>query len=279
MKKTSIKEQLATSAKRLGLRMPQAQLLLAQERFLARIAKLDRKQSLIWKGGSLVLRRYSTLEQPRFTTDIDFTAKGIEMSEAEELILAARDVDLNDDFAFGASTKSEMERDTPYGGFRYEIQWTLNGTKNSEPLRIDLCAGDDVDPEKIDLNEVYLIEDESGKISISVYPAEFIFAEKLETMARFETGNTRLKDFIDMWGLTRLDTKNFQPKKCASAIKRCFSRRGTKLDLEALVAILLDADFQEIMEEARLRNFSKLSLPTVPEMFQAIAEFIKRLKF
>ncbi|MDE0518457.1 MAG: nucleotidyl transferase AbiEii/AbiGii toxin family protein [Bdellovibrionales bacterium] len=37
-----------------------------------------------------------------------------------------------------------------------------------------------------------------SNISFQVYPPEFIFAEKLETIVRFGTGNTRVKDFIDL---------------------------------------------------------------------------------
>lgn len=198
-----LRDHLAARAKELGLRMPQVQLLLAQERFLARVATADKDQKLVWKGGSLVLRQYTALKKPRFTSDLDFLARGIAFEEAEELLLAAAKIDLKDGFQFLGVTKSEMERDTPYGGSRFEIAWSFQKKPQSEPLRIDLCAGDDVDPKKLDLQEIYLLQDENDGLSISVYLAEFIFAEKLETLVRFGTGNTRLKDFIDLWNFAR----------------------------------------------------------------------------
>ena len=35
-----------------------------------------------------------------------------------------------------------MERETPYGGDRFEIQWTMFDKNQSESLKVDVCAGD-----------------------------------------------------------------------------------------------------------------------------------------
>jgi hypothetical protein len=45
----TIKEILALRAKALGIRMPQAQNLLAQERFIARLARIEFGTKFIWK--------------------------------------------------------------------------------------------------------------------------------------------------------------------------------------------------------------------------------------
>lgn len=58
----TIKETLAQRAKALGIRMPQAQNLLAQERFLARLGKTEFGTKFIWKGGSLILNDFSSLD-------------------------------------------------------------------------------------------------------------------------------------------------------------------------------------------------------------------------
>lgn len=48
----TIKETLTHRAKSLGIRRPQAQNLLAQERFIARLAKTEFGTKFVWKGGS-----------------------------------------------------------------------------------------------------------------------------------------------------------------------------------------------------------------------------------
>lgn len=277
MKKADLRQQLADAAKELGLRMPQAQLLLAQERFLARLGQADKRKNLVWKGGSLILRRYTKMKPPRFTVDIDLLVQNTEYSVGEELINEAMKLDLDDDFEFLSYTKTEMERDTPYGGDRFEIAWKFQGKANSEALKIDLCAGDDVDAEKINLSEIYLLDDDASKVTFAVYPPEFIFAEKLETLARFATGNTRLKDFVDLWGLSQSQKGDFT-KRLKPAVMRCFERRKTELDSDQWQEILLDEDFQGLMEEARKRNFPKLEIPTIPNLFKEVARFLKALE-
>lgn len=198
------RNKLGETAKRLGLRMPQVQLLLAQERFLERLVTVDQKHCMIWKGGSLLLRRYSAIQPPRYTTDLDFLVRGATVSDAVELLVTAATTNLEDEFTFLLSETTPMKRDTPYGGERLEIMWTFEGRPNSEALRVDVCAGDDVDSVEIKLNDLFLENSLTPTLSVDVYPPEFIFAEKLETVARFATGNTRLKDFIDLWSLSKL---------------------------------------------------------------------------
>ena len=151
-----IRKILGERGKKYGLRMPQMQTLLSQERFLARLYGIEEGQKYIWKGGSLVLRLYQNLEVPRFTVDIDLLARGIDFNKTEEVFNKAMQVDLEDGFRFVDLTKNDMIRETPYGGNRFEITWELFNKKQSESLKIDVCAGDDVDPKKIASESVFL---------------------------------------------------------------------------------------------------------------------------
>ena len=268
------RKQLAEIVKRLGLRMPQVQLLLAQERYLERLVLVDHKRSLIWKGGSLLLRRYSSIQPPRFTTDLDLLVRGTTISDALELIKKATDQNIDDGFSFSFVKITPMKRDTPYGGERIELAWNFENKSNSEPLRIDLCAGDDVDSVNIKLDELFLEHPLQTSLSIEVYPSEFIFAEKLETLVRFGTGNTRLKDFIDLWTLAQ---NKLDSKKLSSAIIRCFKRRDSKLNPSYWEEVLSDKELSVILEEARKRNYPSLNIPSVDKIFKELAEFLRRI--
>lgn len=192
-------KELRAIATKLGIRTPDVQLLLAQERFLARLLSHPDGRSFIWKGGSLVLRAYRNLCPPRFTVDLDFLIRGITIPDATTVISMATKNNLDDDFEFFDVISSPMERDTPYGGERFEIKWRMSGRPGSQTLKIDICAGDFVESEEKRLNDAtFFCKDD---LSISIYPAEYIFAEKLETLARLGTGDTRTKDLIDLWSL------------------------------------------------------------------------------
>ena len=182
-----IRKHLENLKNKFHFRLPQMQTLLCQERFLLRLYQLKEGKSYIWKGGSLLVRRYQPSQQkPRFIVDLDFEALKISISKTEDVIKKAMNIDLKDGFQFFNLSRDTMKRDTPYGGDRFSIEWSLFKKNQSETLKIDVCSGDFVEPESVKANELCIIEDTSN-ISFQVYPPEFIFAEKLETIVRFGT--------------------------------------------------------------------------------------------
>lgn len=53
---------------------------------------------------------------------------------------------------------------------------------------------------------------------------------------------------------------------------------GTRRRLKGSKAwhrVLLDKDFQGIMEEARKRNFPKLEVPAIPKLFKEVSDYLK----
>lgn len=268
-----MKDILAERAKSLGIRMPQAQNLLAQERFLARLGKTEFGTKFIWKGGSLVLRAYSTLEIPRYTVDLDFLAKGILIPDVKNVFSEATKVHLDDGFVFGKMTIDQMERDLQYGGERFEISWTLFGKQNSEPLKIDVAAGDVVKPRQVEANKLFICPDADEVLSLLVYPAEFIIAEKLETAVNFGTGNTRVKDLIDLWTLKG----NTSAQDLISAIEQCFQNRKTELNWNEIKEILSDKDYAQFVAEAIKRNYYHLKLPPTEVILKDLLLWIDEL--
>lgn len=270
-----LKNKLTAISKGLGLHITQAQLLLAQERFLARLLNVDGGVFFVWKGGSLILRKYSRIEIPRFTIDIDLLVKGTKVENCEQIFNDAIKINLHDGFKYSKISKTGMERETPYGGDRYEIKWSFFGKPNPQLLRVDVCAGDDVSDIEISASEVFLIKDDVEDLAIKIYPPEFIFAEKLETVARFRTGNTRLKDFIDIWNLIKLDCDRNELKL---AIDRCFKRRGVVFDRAGIFEILRDKNYSDTLEIQKIKKFKNLNLPTTKEIFKDIIDFLITIK-
>jgi len=262
--KISIRE-IATD---LGVRVPQVQNLLCQERFIARIATLPEGDKFVWKGGSLILRAYRYLPKPRYTIDIDLMLMGQSLTDVPKLIHNAMNIDLDDGLKFISLTHTPMKRDLPYGGDRYEIKWTLFGKPGVQALRIDISAGDVVEPVVVKSDDIFLLPKISETVSLKVYPKEFILAEKLETLANFKTGSTRSKDLIDVWTLFK---SGIDPQYAKKAIEDCFRRRKTSLDVEALKTILDNEIFQQAMEQQIKKKFATLSLPPLKKMFEEIS--------
>ena len=271
-----IRSQLENLRDNFHFKMPQMQTLLCQERFLLRLYQLKEGKNYIWKGGSLLVRRYQPQNQkPRFTVDLDLEAWKTSISKTEEIFKKAMKVDLKDGFKFFHVKKEPMKRETPYGGDRFSLNWSLFDKNQSEALKIDVCSGDLVEPETVKASELCIIED-TGNISFQVYPPEFIFAEKLETVVRFGTGNTRVKDFIDLDTLIR---KGLNIQKLKKAVRMCFKCRGRDFQIEELLKILNDKNFTEFLGEVlkNKKEYERLNLPDMKVLLKNIKSRIESL--
>ena len=253
--------------------MPEMQLLLAQERFLARLLSIPEGKNYIWKGGSLVIRRYNQLAVPRFTIDIDLMMRGSTVDCSHRDFCRAMSLDLNDGFQFLDIQKEDFQRDTPYGGISYSINWKFFEKQSSRRLKIDVCAGDAVEPLEVKVDELFLVG-HSESISVQIYPPEYIFAEKLETSVRFGKGNTRLKDFIDLWNLSKSE---MNMEILSLAIKRCFACRGQKLDKKEILDLYSDKDFINFLNLrfTKAAEFKRLSTPPLEEIFSQLRAFLE----
>lgn len=273
---TAAKAKIREIAQKIGLKIPQIEILLAQERFMARLGTLEEGKHFVWKGGSLILRLYRSIPTPRFTIDLDLLIHGFKIADVSSLLEKVAVVELGDGFRFTKITHTPMKHETPYGGTRYKLSWTFFDKPRSQTLDIDVCAGDTVDPKKISSKDVFLIDIDPSSVPFSVYPAEYIFAEKLETIFRFKTGNTRVKDFVDLYSLSgsKLDQRFL-----VEAIKKCFQTRNTILDVKQLEHILKDDGFLDDLEKRRHRHFANLELPHMKVVGETILKLVKQIGF
>lgn len=94
---------------------------------------------------------------------------------------------------------------------------------------MDLGFGDRVDPieQPIDLTTTSKGPLFESRISLYCYPKEFIFAEKLETIVFRGEGNTRMKDFHDLYSLISLDVLDSSLAK--KAVELVFHHRKTSM--------------------------------------------------
>ena len=271
-----IRNRLESLKDKFHFKIPQMQILLCQERFLLRLYQLPEGKNYIWKGGSLLVRRYQAFNQkPRWTVDLDLEAWQISMSKTEMILKKAMNVDLKDGFKFFNISKSIMKRQTLYGGERFSINWSLFNKGQSEALKIDVCSGDFIEPDVVKAQELCLIED-TRDVSFQVYPPEFIFAEKLETVVRFGTGNSRVKDFIDLEILTK---KGLNINKLKKAVKICFKVREKTFQKQEVLKILNDIDFVDYLGEVlkNKKEYQRLNLPDINILLKSIKNQIKQI--
>ncbi len=147
-------------------------------------------------------------------------------------LLEAAQRELHDGIVFGGSKITDLDIiNGDYGGVRLIVKFQLDvseisKTKLSKLSSIHLdVAFDPLTLEnltKIDLPP--LIDADEFRISWSVYPSEFIFAEKLQTLVARGSRSSRGKDIYDMW---LLSTKIKDEIKLRSAVEKVFLERET----------------------------------------------------
>ncbi|MET0101463.1 MAG: nucleotidyl transferase AbiEii/AbiGii toxin family protein [Sedimenticola sp.] len=211
----------ATSDKR-----PFAELLqyFAMERFLYRLTQSPHGERFILKG-ALMLQAWQSPET-RPTMDIDML--GITSNDVESICGQVADVlavEIEDGLVFDPSTiRGEViKEDADYEGVRVRFLGTLDGAR--VPMQIDVAFGDVVHPDPT-LTELPALLDQPAP-RLLCYSRESAIAEKLEAMIKLGTLNSRMKDFYDIWLLSR--QFEFDGAALAEAIRLTLENRGTAL--------------------------------------------------
>ena len=167
-------------------------------------------------------------DQPhRPTRDVDFLGFG-DSSEAS-LVAIFRDLcDIpveNDGLTLmAASVQVEVIRDeTEYGGMRVRLFGDLAGAR--VPIQADIGFGDAVTPEAREIEYPTLLGNPAPHLK--AYPRETVVAEKYQALVHLGMANSRMKDFYDLWVITR--KFDFDGLILSEAIRNTFSRRHTSL--------------------------------------------------
>jgi predicted nucleotidyltransferase component of viral defense system len=195
------------------------------ERFLARLSRSPHADTVLLKG-ALMLRVWG-VPRARPTMDIDLPRRGIADQEALVRLVeeCAAIGDPSDGVIFEPTTISvEPIRDaTEYVGTRIRLQARLNNVRQT--VQIDFGVGDAVYPEPQVIDYPVILT--SPPVRLNAYPVESAIAEKFEAMVHLDMQNSRMKDFYDIWILSR--TLAFSGPALRQAIRSTFGRRQTSV--------------------------------------------------
>lgn len=203
----------------------------AMERFLCRLSLSPHVHRFILKG-ALMLRAWNSSEF-RPTMDIDLLGK----TRNEEASIVAQMKDIlavtvpPDGLVFDTNS-IQTERITPdadYIGIRIRLKGELDSARIT--LQIDVGFGDVVFPEPRPCVLPSLFGFPSPRLM--GYSRESAIAEKFESMVRHGELNSRMKDFYDVWLLSK--HFDFEGALLSEAIRRTFDNRGIPLP-DAIVA-------------------------------------------
>ncbi|MDR1522763.1 MAG: nucleotidyl transferase AbiEii/AbiGii toxin family protein [Endomicrobium sp.] len=191
------------------------------ERLLERISVSKYKNNFILKGGMLISAMVGI--GTRATMDIDTVLKKRNFSEAdiEAVIKEILSIPIDDNVKLTFKKIEELHEEADYHGYRVSIEAVLDKTK--QMIKIDVSTGDFVTPKEIRYDFQLMFENRS--IPLMAYNVETVLAEKLETILSRDITNTRMRDFYDIYVLTK--THSFDKKIFKSALEKTSQNRNT----------------------------------------------------
>lgn len=196
------------------------------ERFLYRLSKSKYNKNFVLKGGILLYAVFDE-DYARKTSDIDLLAQKIEndASKFNEVIKEICLIKVDDPIVFDVDNivvKNITEFKGEYHGLNVYIPAYLDRTQGR--INIDVGFGDIIYPNKTSIDFPSLIDDSP---KLFAYSIETVIAEKLEAIVSLGMLNSRLKDFYDIYVLSK--THDFDGTTLRQAIEETFNHRKTSL--------------------------------------------------
>lgn len=202
--------------------------ILALERIVTRLtADKTLDKHLVYKGGFVLMK---VLESERFTRDLDALGIGIEKDEVRRLVPKAIEKDIGDGFWFGDIKVEDLDDQGEYGALRFDTAFQIGVPEKKKigkfsRVHFDVGFGDKI-PSKLNPVESPSLLKSEKPISWRVYPPEYIFSEKLQTLVARGSANSRAKDIYD---LPLLFKRCPDAKELERAIHMTFTARETTI--------------------------------------------------
>lgn len=195
------------------------------ERLLYRLSISQYADNFILKGGLLL---YVMLKNDaRATKDIDFLMRQLTNTPVELIGIFKKVCAIESDdairFDLDSITADRIKEGADYEGVRVKVTGYL--TKSRHVLQFDIGCGDVVVPRPMPLEYPSLLDMERPQIK--AYSRQSVIAEKFEAMIALAEANSRMKDFYDVYALSRMF--DFEGLVLYEAISQTLQRRGTLL--------------------------------------------------
>lgn len=196
----------------------------ALERLLFRLSQSRHADRFVLKGAMLLM---SWFDEPHpGTRDLDLMGLGDPSSET--MLATFREIlsqDAGDGVVFDAEALrvDRISEELEYGGLRLRTTASISGARIN--LTIDIGFGDALEP-GVELVDYPVFLDLPAP-RLRAYARETVIAEKFQAMVALGRANSRMKDFYDIWILSR--SFAFNDDRLARAIAATFARRGTEI--------------------------------------------------
>ena len=238
----------------------------ATERLLYRLTQSPHADQFILKGAMLLV---TLIEEPfRATRDIDLLGFGD--PDPESVLGKFREIaeiEGQDGIQFltDEARIDPIREDNHYGGHRIRMRADISGARIL--ITIDIGFGDATEPGVQMVDYPVLLDMPAPRLR--GYAPETVVAEKFQAMVALGLINSRMKDYFDVWVLSR--TFDFDPPRLAIAITATFARRDTQIPRETPDG--LDLEFaQDPAKQQQWAAFKENVTPDPGTLLEVVAD-------
>ena len=242
----------------------------AIERFMYRLSKGPYAQKFILKGGLMFSAWTGSMSRP--TMDIDLLGKidnSIDMMVAVVKDTCEIEVE-SDGIVFHKDTVAAVTitEDADYKGARVMLRGNLGNTRLF--IQVDIGFGDVIVPGPSKVQYPAMLDFPTPEIN--GYTKESTIAEKFQAMVKHGLLNSRMKDFFDIWFLSR--RFDFKGEILTEAIEKTFVNRNTPLTSDP--TIFNPSFMKDDAKQDQWAGFKdKTKLADAPMSFEDVANDIK----
>jgi hypothetical protein len=244
----------------------------ALERLLYRLGRSEYREQFVLKGALLLSAWGGEVHRP--TRDLDLLGLGPTGIPALERIFQniCRFPVAPDGIAFRPETvrASRIDEEDIYSAVR--LTFTAELARALVPVQVDIGFGDPVTPRPAEIELPTLLEFPAPRLR--AYPPETVVAEKFEALVALGIANSRMKDFHDLWAISR--SFHFQGDMLCQAIEATFRRRKTEVPERTPLA-LTGRFSEDAAKSAQWRAFlsrGRLPQTTLREVTAALEGFL-----
>ena len=242
----------------------------AIERFIYRLSKSTHADRFVLKGALMFSAWTGTMSRP--TMDIDLLGN---IENSIDLIVAVfKDVCEteveNDGIVFHKDTvtATSITEDADYKGVRVLLRGNLSSIRLY--LQTDIGFGDVIIPKPGRVKYPVLLDFPPPELD--GYTIESTVAEKFQAKVKLGLLNSRMKDFYDIWFLSR--RFDFKGEILIEAIEKTFDKRMTPLSID--LTIFNPTFMKDDTKQAQWHGFiKKTKLTDAPASFEDVASVIK----
>lgn len=264
----SVHQRLLNKARESGHPFDELFQYFSMERFIYRLSKTPHVQKFVLKG-ALMFTAWN-IQATRTTKDIDFLGKLENSVEAMTSIMrdTCNQTVEPDGMSFDhdSVTCNQIIEDAVYEGIRVFIRGNLG--KSRVVLQLDVGFGDVVFPSEFDVKYPTILDFPAP--TLKGYTKESMIAEKFQAMIKLGELNSRMKDFYDIWLLSK--QFDFNGHVLAEAITKTFKIRRTAIPAQP--SVFKKSFSEDQTRETQWRAFLRKTVlaSTPPSFYEAMTE-------